>query len=283
MDVSLRLINIALKSVFITRCISGIVYVLLMVFANLFHPAGAFIFYFLLACCSFYELHRLLVKIWPFLSISRLDTLVFCCLYGICFLDVYIHHGFKLGSMASLILYLMLVFYKSFFSKHFLTHTVILIASHIYTLIPFILVSDLLIQNFNQNKNLIAFALLTIWSTDSFAYVCGSLFGKHKMAPSISPGKTWEGTLGALVLTLFGVALLNPNWLSDAWYPYRMYLAIFICMASVAGDLVESKLKRMAQVKDSGNIMPGHGGVLDRMDSFIAVIPILWFVSKLWF
>src|SRR6218665_1345492 len=113
-----------------------------------------------------------------------------------------------------------------------------------------------------------------IWSSDTFAYLTGKFFGKHKMAPRISPKKTWEGFAGGVVLTLilgFFVEQYFPE-LRGNWMIVGLLTATFAPL----GDLVESQLKRSFAVKDSGNIIPGHGGVLDRLDSFIICAPVIY-------
>ena len=113
-----------------------------------------------------------------------------------------------------------------------------------------------------------------IWSSDTFAYLTGKFFGKHKMAPKISPKKTWEGFAGGVVLTLilgFFVERYFPD-LRGNWMIVGLLTSIFAPL----GDLVESQLKRSFAVKDSGNIIPGHGGVLDRLDSFIICAPVIY-------
>lgn len=125
--------------------------------------------------------------------------------------------------------------------------------------------------------------LATIWIADSAAYFAGKNFGKHKLAPSISPGKTWEGVLGALIaVTVFGIILyfsLNIN--SLALFPALWLIAGL----GVIGDLFESLMKRQADVKDSGYLLPGHGGVLDRIDGIIPSLPIailMIYIYNLW-
>lgn len=113
-----------------------------------------------------------------------------------------------------------------------------------------------------------------IWSSDTFAYLTGKFFGKHKMAPKISPKKTWEGFAGGVVLTLilgFFVEQYFPE-LRGNW----MMVGFLVSVFAPLGDLVESQLKRSFAVKDSGNILPGHGGVLDRLDSFIICVPVVY-------
>ncbi|MDR2875221.1 MAG: phosphatidate cytidylyltransferase [Methylobacillus sp.] len=114
-----------------------------------------------------------------------------------------------------------------------------------------------------------------VWIADIAAYFVGKRFGRHKLAPSISPGKTWEGVIGALcAVALYGVILCLTLHLSFWLIPGFLVLTIM----SVVGDLFESLLKRQAGIKDSGNLLPGHGGVLDRIDGLTAVLPLSLFV-----
>jgi phosphatidate cytidylyltransferase len=114
--------------------------------------------------------------------------------------------------------------------------------------------------------------IVCIWVNDTMQYLVGSFFGKTKMAPIISPKKTWEGTIGGSALCVL-VAII---WgLLQSTYPLYYFIVAAICASVVGtlGDLLESKLKRTAGVKDSGNIMPGHGGALDRFDSLLLAAP----------
>lgn len=122
---------------------------------------------------------------------------------------------------------------------------------------------------------------ILIWMADTAAYVFGSLFGKHKLAPEISPGKTWEGFLGSCVVTVgLAVGLSYILFFQSAglkvWH--WIVVALLTEVFGLLGDLLESMFKRKAGVKDSGNIIPGHGGVLDRVDSILfATIPVFLF------
>lgn len=123
-----------------------------------------------------------------------------------------------------------------------------------------------------------------VWMADIAAYFSGKTFGKHKLAPAISPGKTWEGALGACIGVLaygfavrFGFALEKPALL--AWG----LVLILVTAVSIVGDLYESLLKRKAGIKDSSNVLPGHGGILDRIDSLTSTLPVvalLWLVVR---
>ena len=122
---------------------------------------------------------------------------------------------------------------------------------------------------------IIIYLLLLIWSNDSFAYLIGKNFGKRKLYESVSPKKTIEGFIGGVVFTM--ITALVISYYSDLFS--RMHWIIFSVLVSVLGtmgDLVESKFKREAKIKDSGTIMPGHGGMLDRLDSLLFVAPFVY-------
>lgn len=115
--------------------------------------------------------------------------------------------------------------------------------------------------------------IFLIWINDSGAYLVGSRYGRNKIAPAISPGKTIEGTVGGAVVTV--LLAFSLTWIWKEVNPgYIWFLGILIPLFSLAGDLWESALKRAAGVKDSGHILPGHGGMLDRYDSFLFVLPL---------
>lgn len=123
--------------------------------------------------------------------------------------------------------------------------------------------------------------ILSIWVNDTMAYIVGSVAGKRPLS-KISPKKTWEGTIGGILLSI-GVAWLTAYLiLPAAWFALSiMIIAAISAIAGTAGDLLESKLKRMAGVKDSGSLMPGHGGFMDRFDSLLLATPFVWLFVNL--
>ena len=134
------------------------------------------------------------------------------------------------------------------------------------------------------HPSLLVAILLTVWISDSAAYFVGRRFGRRKLAPAISPGKTWEGVAGALVaVALYALAWASlsspaglPAWPSRAQMPPAWILPILLglAVAGMIGDLFESLIKRQAGVKDSGTLLPGHGGILDRIDAPLAMLPL---------
>ncbi|MEK8079750.1 phosphatidate cytidylyltransferase [Pseudomonas sp. XK-1] len=128
---------------------------------------------------------------------------------------------------------------------------------------------------------LILAVMVLVWGADIGAYFSGRRFGKRKLAPRVSPGKSWEGVFGGLLATLLICLLVG---LYRGWSTLDLFLALagtaVVVLVSVVGDLTESMFKRQSGVKDSSNLLPGHGGVLDRIDSLTAAIPL--FAALLW-
>ena len=120
--------------------------------------------------------------------------------------------------------------------------------------------------------------LLGVWGFDASAFFAGRYFGRHKLAPSISPAKTWEGVLGGMVLSITASLVLTVLPLGVPWY-LAILLGILIGSAGTLGDLAESLIKRQTHVKDSGQIIPGHGGMLDRVDSLLFAVLVVYFFS----
>lgn len=122
------------------------------------------------------------------------------------------------------------------------------------------------------NPSVLLVMISTIWVADSAAYFAGKQFGKHKLAPAISPGKTWEGVMGALIaVALYAVVLKLVGAVASWWVLPGLWV---ITIAGIYGDLFESFFKRRANLKDSGQFLPGHGGLLDRVDGVIPALPI---------
>ncbi|MEX1265985.1 MAG: phosphatidate cytidylyltransferase, partial [Woeseia sp.] len=127
---------------------------------------------------------------------------------------------------------------------------------------------------------LLLFMLVVVWAADIGAYFSGKTFGRVKLAPSISPGKTWEGVIGGLLLVLV-LVVLRGYWAGDN-LAVLVPFCVAVALLSVVGDLTVSIFKRNAGVKDSGKLFPGHGGLLDRIDSVTAASP-LFALGVLWF
>lgn len=135
----------------------------------------------------------------------------------------------------------------------------------------------------NLSTHLLAFFFLVIFGSDAGAYFTGRAFGKHKLAPAISPGKTVEGLCGG-ILAAAGFAALSTWWFfPELPYKCSIPLAIVLAIVGVLGDLAESAMKRGSKTKDAATILPGHGGLLDRLDSLLFGAPILYYFAKFYF
>jgi phosphatidate cytidylyltransferase len=131
------------------------------------------------------------------------------------------------------------------------------------------------------NSTYIFMMLLLTWSNDTFAYLIGRKIGKTPFAPIISPKKTWEGTIAGFVCTLLMAALLSWLFFNTIELKYILWGGV-VSIAATLGDLLESKMKRTTGIKDSGDLLPGHGGFLDRFDAMLLTAPLSWLFFVVW-
>jgi phosphatidate cytidylyltransferase len=148
-----------------------------------------------------------------------------------------------------------------------------------------------MLREATNGPSLLAFLFLTVWAGDTVAMYAGRAFGKSKLAPNLSPNKTWAGAIGSIIgaMAVAGILLALSTYLaqwnsvklsySDAPWWYWLVLAVVVNVAAQVGDLAESALKRSAGVKDSGTLLPGHGGILDRIDALLLAAPVLWYAQ----
>lgn len=146
-----------------------------------------------------------------------------------------------------------------------------------YVIFPFIILTQLPLIHGNYEPKIVIGMFILIWNNDTFAYICGKSFGKNKLFEKMSPKKTIEGFFGGLFFTLIASYILSIYF---TFFDLKTWLitALIVSFFGTIGDLVESKFKRQANVKDSGSIMPGHGGILDRLDSIIFATPFLFLI-----
>jgi phosphatidate cytidylyltransferase len=276
----------------IQRTISGIVYIAVIILCTT--PLGAqlldqispglvkqqYLYYGLIT-------FLLLVGTWECIKIMKFGNgyekwvvLPIVLLIFYMFSKRYFYHdfyfNFRLTEILALALVVIAVVTLFKFTSELYFDSGKLIFTVIYVALPFSFALGLpKYSSYDSNFSLeVIFLFILIWSSDTFAYLVGKFFGKHKMAPKISPKKTWEGYAGGVVLTLvlsYFVEMYQPQ-LRGNW----MVVGFLIAAFAPLGDLVESQLKRTFGVKDSGNIIPGHGGVLDRLDSFLICVPVVY-------
>ncbi|MGI8567251.1 MAG: phosphatidate cytidylyltransferase [Pyrinomonadaceae bacterium] len=132
------------------------------------------------------------------------------------------------------------------------------------------------------STHLLSFFFLVLMGSDTGAYYTGRAFGRHKLAPTVSPGKTWEGAVGGMLASLLMAALAHYWFFPELRLPAALALAAVMNILGVAGDLTESALKRGAGAKDAANILPGHGGLLDRLDSLLFNAPLIYYFAHLY-
>ncbi len=155
------------------------------------------------------------------------------------------------------------------------------ILSLIYIALPLSLLNFMVMQS-GENKSDVIFTpqillgfLYLMWASDTGAYISGSLLGKHKLFERISPKKTWEGSIGGGIITI-GTAYVISIFYTELSFMDWAIIALINVVIGTLGDLTESMLKRSINIKDSGNILPGHGGILDRFDSLLIAAPIVY-------
>ncbi len=150
----------------------------------------------------------------------------------------------------------------------------------LYIVIPFSLIQILCFQfEGNWKSNLILFMLILTFTFDTFAYLIGVKYGKNKIIPSISPKKSWEGFTGGFIFTII-ISYIISQYIFIINMNLAIILSLTLPFTATIGDFIESKYKREAKVKDSGNIIPGHGGILDRMDALMITIPTIYILTN---
>ena len=140
--------------------------------------------------------------------------------------------------------------------------------AYLFIMIPFSIVLQI-------DKEIILFMFILTWTFDTFAYLFGVRFGKTKIMPSVSPKKSWEGFVGGFVFTVLA-SFITTRYFLEVDNSIALVMSLFLPFTATLGDFTESYFKRKAGAKDSGNFIPGHGGMLDRMDAFMITIPVLY-------
>jgi phosphatidate cytidylyltransferase len=264
----------------IVRSLSGLLYVLLLLLSFKFQLALIILFFAFGIICTL-ELNRLirLKSIFPFIIFSILYILFG---YWQLILDSKqgLDEAIQILMVLSIFVNLFLV--KDLFSEKniplFSTKRFIITTFYLSSSFVFLILIANYLNEFNASILLGLFIL--VWTNDSFAFLIGKNFGKQKLFEKISPKKTFEGFLGGLFFSCIAsyfIATFAQTLSFTSW----LILSIIISVFGTLGDLVESKFKRQANVKDSGAIMPGHGGLLDRLDSIIFAAPFIYLFLRI--
>jgi phosphatidate cytidylyltransferase len=149
-----------------------------------------------------------------------------------------------------------------------------------YIILPFILITKIPFNNGYYSPKIIISVFILIWTNDTFAYLIGKSIGKRKLLEKISPKKTVEGFLGGIIFATVSSIIISIYYIKEPVLKW-IITAFLVGVFGTLGDLIESKFKRVANVKDSGTIMPGHGGILDRLDSVIFVAPYIYLFHQI--
>lgn len=173
------------------------------------------------------------------------------------------------------LLFLIFIFELYTKSKNPFRNIAFTILGIIYVAVPFSLLNYLVTFTGTYNHELLFGFFFILWCNDSGAYLAGSAFGKRKLFPRVSPGKSWEGSIGGAIASYI-VAFIISKWYTDFSIFDWMVIAAILIIIGTLGDLVESLYKRSKNVKDSGTLLPGHGGVLDRFDSLLMATPFVF-------
>ncbi|MFM1756122.1 MAG: hypothetical protein RL621_1064 [Bacteroidota bacterium] len=281
-------------AVFKTRTISAIVFAIIMMAGLMLNEWSFFILFTIIQLGCLNEYIKLMGLIYPEYHALAPTHRWGLLLVGIVMMMVLSSntlaiYGYSIKYIGSQILPVLLVTMVAgelYFKKYNLQNVAISFFGLIY--IPMCLSLMFQLRAFMVNTFFINWAfsiplllIATIWINDTMAYIVGSFIGKRPLS-SISPNKTWEGTIAGIIIS---VAIVTK--VLGAWIPiqekYIFLMSIVAAIAGTFGDLFESKIKRMAGVKDSGNMMPGHGGFLDRFDSILFAVPFVWLVLQILF
>ena len=271
------------------RAISGAVYILLLLASILYSTESFLILFGVFLVISLFEFCNLIQvdKLIPVLAGTSLYVLVtFFSNYNeskssdIQTLDIILLASTLLISIKCIVF----LFDNNIQSVSTLSKYLYLLG---YITLPFVFITKISFGVNDYNPKIIIGLFILIWTNDTFAYIVGKSIGKHKLFEKISPKKTIEGFFGGLIFAIFAgylisMYLIKPSaQFSDKSILIWMIIAAIVGVIGTIGDLIESKFKRIAGVKDSGKIMPGHGGVLDRLDSVIFVAPFIFLFYKI--
>jgi phosphatidate cytidylyltransferase len=259
----------------LTRALSGLVYIALLIFATLFSRETFLLLFGLFMLQAVNEFCQLvdLPKI-PALIVSIFLYVVFGYFLP---QNNYTDIGLIAASLFVAIRLILWIFKNGSNASDSISKWFNLIG---YVVLPFVFLTKIPMINQIFVPSIIISIFILIWTNDTFAYIVGKSIGKNKLFESISPKKTIEGFIGGVVFAIIASIIIAKYYVEMPIFGW-IISALMVGVFGTIGDLVESKFKRVANVKDSGNIMPGHGGMLDRLDSVIFVAPFLFLLYKI--
>ncbi|CAM3939392.1 phosphatidate cytidylyltransferase [Flavobacterium antarcticum] len=264
------------------RAISGAIYILLLIFSITYSTESFFVLFGIFLLIAVYEFCELvhLNKIIPIIS-------AFLIYGSVTYLESQHIPLSKSFDYTLLIATLVISFYCMYFLFDDKQYKVEKVWKYLfllgYVILPFIIITKIPFGVKGYNHKIIIGIFILIWTNDTFAYIVGKSIGKHKLYEKISPKKTIEGFIGGIVFAMIASYFIAKYYIEGKEVAQYIWLgfAVIVGVFGTIGDLIESKFKRIANVKDSGAIMPGHGGILDRLDSVIFVAPFIFLFYQL--
>ena len=262
------------------RSITGVIFGTVVIGSMLWHPYAQMIVFSIFMVLGLAEFYRLF-KNHPVVQVSS-EIGIFI---GVFIFVLMLGFSLKLLPIISVIvlfpLFFTLILNELWAKKENpIINISVLVFGIVYVVLPFYLSIDLSLRNTSYLPHVVGMFLL-IWTNDSFAYFSGRLFGKSKLFERISPKKTWEGTIGGVLFTLI-LGYIIGAYINEGETVFWLVSAVIIAPCAIFGDLLESLFKRSLNIKDSGNILPGHGGILDRFDAALFAIPFFYCWSMIY-
>ncbi|MBS1652357.1 MAG: phosphatidate cytidylyltransferase [Bacteroidetes bacterium] len=273
----------------ITRTLSAVVYVILLLGSLLISYYTAYLFFGIVAIVGFNEYLNLL-RVKGIVASKVIGNFCAVLTYLTFFnFDTLFANSLKFNPFIFLSIIPLVLIKKAIFTKkeNSFISSLLALGGILYVVIPLGLISKLVFMNLNglptvtYNCLIVISVIVIIWVNDTFAYLGGSLLGKRKLMERISPGKTIEGTVIGVIFGAVAGFFINKLFFLGEYTVVWVVLGTFISILATIGDLAESLFKRQAGVKDSGTIMPGHGGVLDRFDSILFTMPIVYLILSI--
>ncbi len=282
----------------VKRAISGAIYVILLLYSILYSTESFFILFgiFLIVTiyefCNLIQIHKALPIIFGTLLYILVTLVSFYNKITTDAINTYFNTDFNFAinvkqldiillviALVVSIKCILFLFYDKLQSTSISSKYLYLLG---YIILPFIFITKISFGINDYNPKIIIGLFILVWTNDTFAFIVGKSIGKNKLYEKISPKKTIEGFIGGIIFAIFAGYLISKFYIkaspqfSDKSILIWTSIALIVGVVGTIGDLIESKFKRIAGVKDSGKIMPGHGGILDRLDSVIFVAPIIF-------
>ncbi len=256
------------------RSVTGLFFVIALIVGVLWNPVSFFVLFLIIEILALREFYRLALH-----HHSRPQKYYGSVLGAAAFIAGFLWHLLDYGWYFSLLLIPMIsfIFIFELYRNH--KHPILNIASTLmgifYVSIPMMLLNHIVYLRNEFDGKILLGVFILIWASDTGAYLFGVTLGRNRLFERISPKKSWEGFIGGIIIAQVVALVLSKYW-GSLEYLHWSVLAAITAVIGTLGDLVESMMKRSVGLKDSGNLLPGHGGILDRFDSFLFTIPVIF-------